>query len=1509
MHFSITFLMGASTWIWMLLVLPSVDYSYAQGQDYFFANTGQQQPHFLTYQQPQRTQQTQQQPQQFSNFFSPAVESSVFTPFRSSSSAQNSQFQPVQNNFGVQPSHYQIPPSASADNGQFIDAFRQPAPTQFRTNQHLPQPFHHLQAQQSGAQRFPFEIQPPLNPQRFQETSPRFQASEPVTLPKPTFNQNSFIGVKNTEDETGRTTQSYVNVHHPQGLLEQSPTPQTTSNRWKQADNLRRQKKPVSPLRQNDFSNGGINSFVDQQLQLDESTSETPVSSTTDFTSLRTGAAVDKRRNEVQNYSRPRNQPTKENTLPRQYSYIESRARKPTTSITAFNPEEENIKPTTVRGNRLQIARVKPTTYSPLLHSGTLPNRSRNQLKSRFNNSSREGVRQSETNNNLENLSASTVSSSEFDEKQVIKEYQRHSFNKKVTNGPPFNRGSANVSNKRVVLPSSIPSVVEEHHEETKHGDEETIENATDFVPYDEEELSDDHDDENDEHVDDSPHHESHGEHDDSQFTPDEHKINTTSTFEVLPMHQDQPQVADDNFKKFVDSISIDSTDSPPNLAGEPEEKAGEVSGVTVTMESNNKNAESTLNHTRSMDEDDELSSVVTTMSISNESDKVLSGQSHLANDQINAPPSTKSDSDDDTPQPTESWVIVASVQTSRSVSGARFLPSGSVNQEEFPSPLAPKPTSNIGNKTSSETTSKSESVETSAPEILKTDGMDNENSKGTEREETPPITVPSSTAVETVSTKSPVSTESIIDKLDRVQSELSSGILTGGFRPGANKLDIDVLPEMTSENNGTLVTSSSTSMPTSSTTTSTTTTSTTTPGPNDPPPVVIRKFSPSSRRGTTTTTTHKPNKKIAALIENIQFDELTGLLPAGFKPRSGFTRKSTTTSTTVTTSKPPSDSMLADEAVEAKSNSTREGSGRSSGLGGLENKIKFDDVSAFLPPGFKPTASSTEKPKGLESLLSKIKFDDASSLLPPGYKPRKSDKNETKEEKKNESKEEKKIPEIKFEVPSNLLPPGYKPPGKSSAEKKVEPSAIDISALLPPGYKLTTEAAATTESNVLDAILSKVKLKDVSALLPAGFNETTTGSPTSSSAPETTTAAGLKVVFPSRPGGTRKNSNSSPSRTKSAGGLGPVQPKIQKGWPTRATTEFTGWPTSSTTPIPIEKIIAQAKAAAAAAAAAATAAAAAEEATTTTTTTTSTTTTPRSTTPGICSEDCNLAATIKLVGGTKWVPELLDHNTKEWQLLADEVEQQLENVYSSSESLSKWYKRITIDAFSEGSVLVDYFVELSELGRTVNTADMKRMFHDSLHRATVASDALLGEASTADAAASNATTKQFKLGKFVVDPKFTDFVVLPKAVVPTVGMAEEDVFLPQWAIAVIVIGLASLLFVIIFGVTVLVNRHKSAKKKSPVTLTEDMLNELNKNHMGGLDNYGADDLYNMEDVWNDKPPKKRSSGSLHDNSMANLYDSWRSEWNGYYYNAYYGNGSSTSGGYGRRRSDYDTNF
>lgn len=65
----------------------------------------------------------------------------------------------------------------------------------------------------------------------------------------------------------------------------------------------------------------------------------------------------------------------------------------------------------------------------------------------------------------------------------------------------------------------------------------------------------------------------------------------------------------------------------------------------------------------------------------------------------------------------------------------------------------------------------------------------------------------------------------------------------------------------------------------------------------------------------------------------------------------------------------------------------------------------------------------------------------------------------------------------------------------------------------------------------------------------------------------------------------------------------------------------------------------------------------------------------------------------------------------------------------------------------------------------------------------------------------------------------------MPKQVIPTVGYAEEDELLPQWAIAVIVIGLASLLFVIIFGVTVVsIFQHSYFKTilktpKAPATI------------------------------------------------------------------------------------------
>lgn len=70
--------------------------------------------------------------------------------------------------------------------------------------------------------------------------------------------------------------------------------------------------------------------------------------------------------------------------------------------------------------------------------------------------------------------------------------------------------------------------------------------------------------------------------------------------------------------------------------------------------------------------------------------------------------------------------------------------------------------------------------------------------------------------------------------------------------------------------------------------------------------------------------------------------------------------------------------------------------------------------------------------------------------------------------------------------------------------------------------------------------------------------------------------------------------------------------------------------------------------------------------------------------------------------------------------------------------------------------VLVDYFVQLNKLGRTVNTADIRRLFHETLQK-----DENLG---------SSAQPLQYgnggdyegpllKLGRFTVDSARTDFI------------------------------------------------------------------------------------------------------------------------------------------------------
>lgn len=50
------------------------------------------------------------------------------------------------------------------------------------------------------------------------------------------------------------------------------------------------------------------------------------------------------------------------------------------------------------------------------------------------------------------------------------------------------------------------------------------------------------------------------------------------------------------------------------------------------------------------------------------------------------------------------------------------------------------------------------------------------------------------------------------------------------------------------------------------------------------------------------------------------------------------------------------------------------------------------------------------------------------------------------------------------------------------------------------------------------------------------------------------------------------------------------------------------------------------------------------------------------------------------------------------------------------------------------------------------------------------------------------------------------------------------------------------------------------------------MLNELNKNHMGGFENYGQEELYNIDDAWDDKADIKPKVSLSFNKKMALSY-------------------------------------
>lgn len=521
--------------------------------------------------------------------------------------------------------------------------------------------------------------------------------------------------------------------------------------------------------------------------------------------------------------------------------------------------------------------------------------------------------------------------------------------------------------------------------------------------------------------------------------------------------------------------------------------------------------------------DNDMVVSVVTTKSIINGSTSTNTEESITkpsANESETIPTASPDPNELDT-NSTESYVVVASVQTSRSISGARFLPFPQVEQEEKKQSLA---------DLEKDERERNESTDDQA-EDLSIYGENNEDEAATlttaRPDETTIISHENATTQETATDKlTEIVTSPRVHKWSSVSEKLAH------LHEKIDNVEV------------------------------------TTKGI----PVVIRKFMPR-----TTKVPHKSDGAGAKIESNSQQnDESTANLPPGFKfrPNSSYKNGKITTSTTTSTTteasanepetvegvpvveiknkiqfkeialddllpkdykpSPAADSSDSDDILTKLLPSNFKNLAQATTKAPLRFSTVTEDVSKFLPPGFKPKESTSKRPLSDVTIV-----DDISAFLPPGFKLPKSTTIAPK-------------PATILDDISKFLPPGFKVPSTSAAsEPKTEAPKIalsdDLNKFLPPGFKLN---ATDGESTSNAASKTNVSTADISSLLPPGFS--LNKSAATSDAPPSSSSPSFKIVFPKgigkRPGFGRVTT----PRPSHVEGPPPPGITIRKGLPTR---------------------------------------------------------------------------------------------------------------------------------------------------------------------------------------------------------------------------------------------------------------------------------------------------------------------------------------------------------------------
>ncbi|CAG0918370.1 unnamed protein product [Notodromas monacha] len=445
------------------------------------------------------------------------------------------------------------------------------------------------------------------------------------------------------------------------------------------------------------------------------------------------------------------------------------------------------------------------------------------------------------------------------------------------------------------------------------------------------------------------------------------------------------------------------------------------------------------------------------------------------------------------------------------------------------------------------------------------------------------------------------------------------------------------------------------------------------------------------------------PQKSVGDLFDEIDFGSAVGvdpgLLPKDFSSTTPRTTSSTTATTTTTSSAKPV----------------------------LVNPVSLTDVKNLLPPGFK-LEDSTESfgiQKQLEVLLKSLQNSNNqnASVLP-------TTQTTTTVISTTSTAATPAIPGLVFKdvLDTSFLPPGF--------EIKPEVVSPNLAGLLPPGYVESLSSSTTSEKTTIST---------------AGTTKSTTSATTSVQTTEATTKPFL--IFP---GGSRtRKPIADASSPAPVFNFKPLD--VTFGFPKRVTTEFTGWPTSSTEATKFDQ---PASNEGPSDSSSSSSTSSSTTSTTTTTTQRPTTTSFRTTTPGVCGSECRLGATIRIVGGADWSPALWDKNSYAYKDMAKKLEEEacLDAVYRNS-LLSDWYDRVEIEAFSPGSVVVDYVVWLRGLeNREVDTGQLKKLFYKSV-------DALSTSPSSNDrrnrqkSLKPSAIPDRLTLGSYTLDPFYTDFI------------------------------------------------------------------------------------------------------------------------------------------------------